>query len=148
MPYHVAAWYFNLLPVLQHSVQTVATSPPSMACDRWVMQHASPSSCEWCHCQRVSLQRELPARSPNFICQCYLINYALQKKLIELCTWKAANWSKKNTLLAAWDSVFPLAWKKMWLLSINIGIPQPDSAGMLGLCTVWISLPLLCHLSW
>lgn len=97
MSYHVAAWYFNFLPMLQQSLQIVDTLAHRTAYDRLVMQHATLSSWESYQCQCMSFQCELPGRSLNFICQYYLIKYTLQKQLIELCTWKAANWSEKHT---------------------------------------------------
>lgn len=86
MSYHVAAWYFNLLPMLQHSLQTVDTSAHSTAYDKLVMEHTILGSCESYQCQYMSFQRELPGISLNFICQYYLMKHALQKQLIELCT--------------------------------------------------------------
>lgn len=83
--------------MVRHSLQTVDTLAHSTAYDRLVMQHAIPRSCESHQCQHMSFQCELPARSLNFKCQYYLTKYALQKNLIELCTWKAANWSTKYT---------------------------------------------------
>lgn len=141
MSYHVAAWYFNLLPMLQHSLQTVDTLAHSTAYDRLVMQHAILSSCESYQCQCMSFQCDMPGRSLNFICQYYLIKYLLQKKLIELCTWKAVNWSKK---IHSWQSEVQYSpWhRKKWLVSNNIGIPQIGHVGMSVSCTLWISLPL------
>lgn len=65
------------------------------------------------------------------------LNFVPEKLLIDL----------KNTLLAAWGSVFPVAREK-GLASNNIGIPQADCVGMSVSCAGWISLPLLCRLIW
>lgn len=54
MSYHVAAWYFNLLPTPRHSLQAVDTGAHSAAYDSLVMSTpasapASPINASKCH---------------------------------------------------------------------------------------------------